>query len=620
MCGLVGFLSSTDFDWSSATQVLQRMTDAVKHRGPDDAGLWIDQDAGFALGHRRLAILDLSAAGHQPMLSAGGRFVLAFNGEIYNHLDLRRRLNRTTWRGHSDTETLLAAIEELGLERTLRASVGMFALALWDRDTRKLALARDRMGEKPLYYGWQGRTFLFGSELKALQQHPRFVATIDRTALASYMRAGYIQAPSSIFEGIAKVMPGSIVTLECANITGGTARSVLYWSLEEIVNAQATQRFSGSCDEAVGVLESLLLAAVRCQQLSDVPLGAFLSGGVDSSTIVALMQTVSSIPTKTFSIGFDEEQYDEARHARAVANHLRTEHTELCVTARAAMDVIPELPSVYDEPFADPSQIPTLLVARLARRYVTVALSGDGGDELFAGYGRYAATTETWDRLSMIPLVARSALRALLPVGPLREGIATRNVDAFYLFTNSQWKGYPDVVLGRPSVASAEPRIPDPLVDPKERMMYADAHAYLPDDILVKVDRAAMSTSLETRVPLLDHRVVEFAWQLPIEIKTRDGIGKWPLKKILYKYVPERLVNRPKMGFGVPIDQWLRGSLQDWADDLLSEQRIKAQGLFDYESIRAEWELHRTGRKDRHYGLWTVLMFQAWYDIQGNRR
>lgn len=611
MCGFVGFLSASGVEPSIAGGTLHAMTEAIRHRGPDDVGYWADPEAGLALGHRRLAVLDLSAAGHQPMLSESGRFVIAFNGEIYNHLDLRGKLRRTHWQGSSDTETLLAAIEELGLERALQASVGMFAFALWDRETRTLFLARDRLGEKPLYYGLQGETFLFGSELKALRRHPDFRGEIDRAALAGYVRNGYVPGPASVFVGVYKLPPGCI-----AAIRGGAASPVVsppspYWSLANIVTSSAERRFVGSGADAVEQLEQLLLDAVRGQQLADVPLGAFLSGGVDSSTVVALMRATSAAPVKTFSIGFEEQAYDEAPQARAVAEHLETDHTELYVSARAAMDVIPELPVVYDEPFADPSQIPTLLVARLTRRHVTVALSGDGGDELFCGYGRYRNAAAAWRWLSAVPLPVRAAVRPLTR-GALRAGIASRDVDSFYQFTNAQWKSHPQLVVGASIVPMRRDAAPAALGDPRERMMYADLGSYLPDDILVKVDRAAMAVSLEARVPLLDHRVVEFAWRLPIDIKSRAGVGKWPLKQILYKHVPKALVDRPKMGFGVPLESWLRGPLREWAEDLLAERRIAADGLFDPKAVRAEWQLHLSGRKDRHYGLWTVLMFQAW--------
>ncbi len=591
------------------------MRDAVRHRGPDDEGEWVDLSAGVALGHRRLSIVDLSAAGHQPMMSPSGRFVLVFNGEIYNHLELRESL-ADSWRGHSDTETLLAGIESWGLEATLRRVVGMFALAVWDRSTRSLSLARDRMGEKPLYYGRQGRSFLFGSELKALREHPEFRGEIDRAALAAYVRSGYVRAPRSIYAGISKLPPGTILTIKDRNADAVSPTPVKYWDLAAVIAARAEQPFKGTADAAVAELESRMLASVKGQQLADVPLGAFLSGGVDSSTVVALMQATASRPVKTFSIGFEERAYNEATHARAVANHLRTEHTELYVSADDALNVIPDLPTIYDEPFADPSQIPTVLLSRLTREHVTVALSGDGGDELFCGYLRYPNTARTWARIDRIPRPARAVLGRVAPSRVAKEAFsAARDVDAFYEFTNAQWKGHPQLVSSQPPppTIAAPPAI---ISDARERMMYSDACDYLPDDILVKVDRAAMASSLETRVPLLDHRIVEFAWQLPLDMKFREGVGKWPVKEILHRYVPREIVDRPKMGFGVPIEHWLRGPLRGWAQDLLSATRLKSDGFFDPAAVAAEWSMHSSGRRDRHYGLWTVLMFQAWLASQ----
>ena len=617
MCGIVGFVEPVGFNAVEASAVLKNMVEALRHRGPDDSGEWVDGKAGVALGHRRLSIIDLSIAGHQPMASSSGRFLIAFNGEIYNHLELRKKIGAWPWRGHSDTETLLAAIQEWGLDRALQESSGMFALAVWDRSSGTLSLARDRMGEKPLYYGWQGRSFVFASELKALRLHPDFVGDIDRVALSQYVRRGYVPTPRSMFAGIKKLVPGSILQIEANSRSGDLPSPRPYWSLDEIIEHRREQQFKGGADEAVVQFEALLSAAIKQQQIADVPLGAFLSGGIDSSTVVALMQAMAGRPVKTYTIGFKEESYDEAAHARAVAHHLQTEHTELYVTPEDAMEVIPSLPRIYDEPFADISQIPTILVSRLARRDVTVALSGDGGDELFCGYGHYQQTVKSWARLSRIPLPVRSALQQILPNGALAEGIASKNIGGFFQFMNSQWKGFPNLVRGD-GHTSLPDSAPEVLLDAKERMMYADGLNYLPDDILVKVDRAAMSTSLETRVPMLDHRVVEFAWRLPIEYKFRDGITKWPLKQVLYQYVPEKLVNRPKMGFGVPLEHWLRGPLKEWAEDLLAEDRLKSEGFFDPAAIRAEWVTHLSGKKNRHYGLWTILMFQSWYDAQRN--
>ncbi len=612
MCGLTGFIATKGFSSDEARNVIVGMAQALGHRGPDDWGVWLDEEHGLALGHRRLAIVDLSDAGHQPMVSGSGRFVLVFNGEIYNHRELRQCLPDRSWRGHSDTETLLASIENWGLERTLRAAVGMFALALWDKEENTLSLARDRMGEKPLYYGWMGESFLFASELKALRRHPAFTGEVNRQALADYVRCGYVPAPLSIFQGISKLPPGTIAILRNAERVARQEPALTdYWSLRAVIAQRTKSAFRGSAGKAVEQLEYLLTQAVTDQCLADVPVGAFLSGGIDSSSVVALLQSVSNKPVRTFSIGFDESSYDESQHARNVAAHLKAEHTEFRVTAVDALEIIPELPTAYDEPFADASQIPTLLVSRLARQYVTVAITGDGGDELFCGYGRYPHTQDRWQRLARLPGFMRSVGSRVLPASPLQECLRANSLDEFYRFTNRQWKGFPDLVCGTwEDLQTLE--IPGELIAANERMMYADALDYLPNDILVKVDRAAMLCSLETRVPLLDHRIVEFAWSLPDAIKCHQGIGKWPLKQLLYRHVPQALVERTKMGFGVPIDHWLRGELRDWAEDLLDEKSLQREGFFNPVPIRREWRRHLSGKYDRHYGLWTILMFQSW--------
>lgn len=615
MCGLAGFYSPQGFDVQPATEVIVRMAKSLQSRGPDGHGIWLNGTQGIALGHQRLAILDLSPAGHQPMLSVSGRFVLVFNGEIYNHQQLREQLPEQVWRGHSDTETLLAGIECWGLERTLQAAVGMFALALWDRQQLTLSLARDRMGEKPLYCGWQGKAFLFGSELKAIKNHPDFLNEIDRDAVALYVHHGYVPSPHCIFKGLSKLPPGAIALLHGNCAPGRMPDISYYWQLKEVIARQANQRFLGSTQDAVIALEQHLQRAIDGQRVADVPLGAFLSGGIDSSLVVALMQARSTTPVRTFSIGFHEQLYDESHHARRVANHLGTAHTEFHVTAAEALGVIPDLPSIYDEPFADASQLPTVMLSRLARKSVTVSLSGDGGDELFCGYDRYPQIVRTWRRLQKLPLSLRRIASTVLPCSPLQEGLGSQSLDAFYLFTNRQWKGFPSLVRGVKAYANPT-AIPDSLASAHERMMYADSVNYLPNDILVKVDRAAMSCSLETRVPLLDHRVVEFAWSLPDAIKFHNGVGKWPLRQILHRYVPRELVERPKMGFGVPLEHWLRGPLRDWADSLLDQRRLEREGFFNPKPIRQEWACHLSSKRDRHYGLWTILMFQAWLENQ----
>ena len=643
MCGFSGFLGRSALGHRDAVNaVLINMGQAIESRGPDAFGAWVDPDTCIALAHRRLAVVDLTTAGAQPMVAAGGRYVLAFNGEIYNHVDLRRELGVQAWRGHSDTETVLAGFAAWGVEATLQRGIGMFAFALWDREQRALTLGRDRLGEKPLYYGWQGQgpqaVFLFGSELSALRSHPAFSAPINRDSLASYMRHNCIGGDRSIYQGIHKLLPGHLLTL-----AGGQTepRVWAWWSAAEVVQRGAAQPFVGSPEQAVDVLEGLLRSAVGIQMVADVSLGGFLSGGIDSSTVVALMQAQSSRPVKTFSIGFHEIGYNEAGHAKAVAKHLGTEHTELYVSAQQALDVIPKLPMLYSEPFADSSQIPTYLVSQLARQHVTVSLSGDAGDELFCGYNRYQMTAKLWGMLKRVPKplrrIAASAITALPPAhwdamgsclsvarmgDKLHKGAALldkQTVADLYRGMVSHWPEPNALVLGAhepAGVLSGVHPVCTSLSD-VERMMALDMLSYLPDDILVKVDRAAMGVSLETRVPMVDHRVVEFAWSLPLDYKLRGGVTKWPLREVLYRYVPRSLIERPKMGFGVPIDQWLRGPLRDWAESLLSEARLQQEGFFKPAPIRQIWAEHLAGQRNWQYHLWDVLMFQSWHEQWG---
>ena len=647
LCGVTGFFRATSQTGDEMAAALCRMTDAIVHRGPDNGGGWVDAEAGIALGHRRLSILDLSFQGDQPMISGSGRYVIAYNGEIYNHRALRAKLESAgaapPWRGRSDTEVMLAAFEHWGVADSLERFNGMFAFALWDRHERLLHLARDRMGEKPIYYGWMGDTFLFGSELKAMRAHPAWHGEIDRGALALYMRHNVVPAPYSIYQGIRKLLPAHLLSFPLSDRRRETPPSCEYWSARDVVEAGVRQPISCSAEEAVEALDNLLRDAVALRMEADVPLGAFLSGGYDSSTIVALMQAQSARPVKTFSIGFHEAEYNEADHARAVARQLGTEHTEHYVTPAEAMNVIPRLPALYDEPFADSSQIPTFLVSQITRRHVTVALSGDGGDELFGGYNRYSWVHDIWRKTGWLPKRAKAAiargLTAIPPgawdkvfsaINPLlhRRMRARLPGDKVHKFAGMVTSSSPEEMYRRlvshwsPESVVLEPREPPTVLtdharwadvgDITQRMMFLDLMSFLPDDILAKVDRASMGVSLEARVPLLDHRVVEFAWRLPLVMKIREGEGKWILRQVLYRYVPKDLIERPKMGFGIPIDAWLRGPLRDWVEDLLDEGRLKRERFFRPEPVRARWREHLSGRRNWSYHLWDVLMFQAW--------
>ena len=659
MCGFAGVLCNGRV----SEELLTAMTSKIRHRGPDDHGVWFDQDAGIGLGHNRLFVLDPSPAGHQPMISTSGRYVIGLNGEIYNHSSLRSVMKEKgfapQWRGHSDTETLLAGFDAWGIEATIQKTVSMFAFAAWDQKERSLTLARDRLGEKPLYYGWNRGVFLFASELKALSAYPGFDAAINHNALALFLRHGYIPAPYSIYRGIFKLLPGHTLTLrkEACNICpwdfdeppfesfqAGSVSLHTYWALGDAAEKGQRQIFTGTDTEAASEFENVLTAAVLSQQISDVPLGAFLSGGVDSSAIVALMQSHSSQPVKTFSIGFREDDYNEAKFAKDVALHLGTDHTELYVTPDEAMAVIPRLPLLYDEPFADSSQIPTFLLSQLARQFVTVCLSGDAGDELLGGYDRYFLSKSIWEKIGWFPRSGRHALGKTIMKIPvyrwdqlnslisnfhlgkrhierlgdrahkLAEILTAPTPEALYFDLISQWRSPCDIVClsFEPLTTITNYLSVANVREFQHRMMLLDAISYLPDDILVKVDRAAMGVGLETRVPFLDHRVVEFLWRLPINLKIRNGQGKWLLRQLLNKYIPQKLIKRPKMGFAVPIAEWLRDPLRDWAEALLNESRLKREGFFNTEPIRLKWSEHLSGFRNWEHHLWDILMFQAW--------
>jgi len=650
MCGIAGLFHPGGCDESLLQGYAGLMTMALAHRGPDASGIWSNAEEGIGLGHRRLSILDLSEAGAQPMRSACGRLTVTFNGEIYNHLDIRAELDAIgaspNWRGHSDTETLLAAVKQWGIAATLPRMIGMFAFALWDAEAKTLTLCRDRFGEKPLFYGWCGADLIFGSELKALAAHPAWAPSLDPSALTSFMRYSYIPAPATIWKGIAKLPPASFVTFTSRVVPGTRPQPQPYWSLRAHVAAAQSARFSDAT-EAISELERLLSVAVKRQCLSDVPIGAFLSGGVDSSTIVALMQAQASQPVRTFSIGFAEGAYNEAEDARKVAAHLGTSHTELYVDAKTAMDVIPGLPRMYDEPFADSSQIPTHLVAQLARQHVTVALSGDAGDELFGGYNRHIWGGALQARLGRMPAPLRRALAALLgavapepadsiaralqPLLPARFRVRHAGdqvaklarmlgADDFGQMYRSLCSIDADpsqtVLQGEEgaSWATAEMQQLSAPLDPLDRMTLADSLSYLSDDILQKVDRAAMAVALETRVPFLDKDVVEFAARVPPGMKVRDGRGKWLVREVLYRHVPRELIDRPKTGFSIPLDDWLRGPLKAWAGDLLSPARLSRQGLFDPKRVGRMLDEHMSRRHNHAYWLWNVLMAEAWSD------
>ena len=643
MCGITGFLNDGSLRRDGAKIVLQRMTDAIRHRGPDADGLWQSADGQVNLGHRRLSIIDLSATGAQPMATADGRFTLVFNGEIYNFPELRAQLEALghRFRGTSDTEVLLLGIQEWGARAMLPRLNGMFAFAIWDERERTLTLARDRFGEKPLYYAWFQGVFLFGSELKALMQHPAFRREIDPSGLERLVSFGYIDTPRSIFHGVTKLRAAHFLE---AKLGAQPRGSEAYWNPQQMLAKQGSLSSPLKDGEILDRLDEKLRAAVKRRMVSDVPLGAFLSGGIDSSTVVAMMQAQSSRPVKTFTIGFWENDYNEAKDAAKVARHLQTEHHEFYLGSSECVETIQRLPEIYDEPFADSSQIPTALVSSFTRRHVTVALSGDGGDEFFGGYNRYFWGKRLWRRFQVLPrlikLLGRDFIQSvsaqtwehtirtgnkLIPqryrvrgggdkMHKLARILNANSVDALYqeLVSNPQWATA--ALLNAPILGSPfEPwESSAKLLGNIERMMFLDQMTYMTDDILCKVDRASMSVGLEARVPFLDNELTEFAWSLPLDFKIRGGVGKWPLRQILKRYVPEELFERPKMGFGIPVGDWLRGPLRDWAEDLLSDASLADGGWFNTKVVRENWVLHLSGRRNMIHQLWSVLIFQSW--------
>lgn len=640
MCGFAGFITNSEgFDSEKLRMTASRMNSVLDHRGPDDSGIWIDQEVGIALGHRRLSIIDLSSEGRQPMISSNGRYVICYNGEIYNYREIQKKVEEISGdlnlRGHSDTEVVLKAIEVWGLSKTLAELVGMYSIALWDRLEHTLYLVRDRMGEKPLYYTHIGKCLIFGSELKSLKEHPSFVGRIDRNSLALYMRYNYIPSPYTIYENVYKLLPGSMLTFK---VNSRSLDVKTYWSLKEKTVDGLNNKITLNETQAIDELDQLLKQSISQQMIADVTIGSFLSGGIDSSTVTAIMQTQSSKPVKTFSIGFNESKYNEAIYAKEISSFLGTDHTELYVEPHQAMEVIPKLPLLYDEPFADASQIPTYLVSKLAKNNVSVALSGDGGDELFCGYRRYILGEKLSNRLNTIPWNIRILTSNLLrfpsietwdkilsmsqlsgsQIYSLSIALKSRNFESVYQILVSLWKEPELLVLGasEPPTIFTDQNNTSGINGSIDKMMYIDMMSYLPDDILVKLDRASMGVSLESRVPFLDHRIVEFSWKLPMSYKIREGQSKWILRQVLNRYIPKKMMDRPKMGFGMPIDSWLRGPLREWAEELLDDNKLKKQGYFNNYLVRQKWNEHLTGKKDNQHYLWSILMFQAWLNNQ----
>ncbi len=635
MCGISGFL---DFSRTHSSTLLKKqisqMTDTLVHRGPDDGGIWFEDEHGIALGMRRLAIQDLSAAGHQPMTSKDGRYVIIYNGEVYNTSDLRRLLEDKgiTFRGHSDTEVIIEACAQWGVAEAASQLIGMFAFGLWDKQEKTLTLVRDRLGIKPLYYGILGNVLLFGSELKALMAHKKFEKKINAEALNSYFKYNFIPAPQTIYENVYKLLPGTIIAFS----EQGKHKTHAFWDLSKIAHEgiKARENFLSNDSDTIDKLEELIKDSVERRMIADVPLGAFLSGGVDSSTVVAMMQSLSSRPIKTYTIGFEEESFSEMQYARAIAQHLKTDHYELILTSQDALSIVPELPKYFDEPFADISQIPTYAVSKFARESVKVALSGDGGDELFAGYNRHYLVSKFPKKYGILPLMLRNILANGLTLGTeefwdnlippsilpqagdklykLSSVLKSKDIKELYETLLSQSKRSNNFFLSSNNLNLLANEVQ--FANFLDSVQYWDLIKYLPDDILTKVDRASMAVALEARVPLLDHRIVAFSWALPQNMKIRGSITKWILRQVLYRYVPKSLIERPKMGFGVPINKWLQGALRPWAEELISEKRLENSGHFDVKQVRKMWQEHLTGQKNNQHQLWSILMFEAWKD------
>ena len=647
MCGLAGFMPFEPSSSEAMKSISVEMANAIFSRGPDDQGVWVEDNNTLAMSFRRLAILDLSPAGKQPMESISGRYHLCFNGEIYNHLDLRKNLKKD-WIGRSDTETILQSIEEQGLELALQSFVGMFALAVWDSRKRELTLARDRMGEKPLYYGWVDNAFIFASELKAIKKHPNFNNQISTSALSNYLKFNYVPAPQSIYKDIYKLEPGTFISIPYQAVQTKTIKTDQFWNLASVISKGCQDPIT-DYNEGTLQTKAVLSEAVKSQMISDVPLGAFLSGGIDSSLITSIMQENSIDPIKTFTIGFEDSQFDESQYAKKVAKHLGTNHSEYFVTSNEALEVIPSLPQIYDEPFADSSQIPTYLVCKQAKQSVTVALSGDGGDEIFGGYNRYFWSSKIWSKIQWMPHHARQFIgaagikipqNALDRIEKIYNFSVPKNIqvhqfadkvaklssrlqfvateDDLYESLITQWND-PSVIMKEHNDTDIKPPLlsHDDLRDHlPSRMMLWDSLTYLPDDILCKVDRAAMSVSLETRTPFLDHRLVELAWRLPHSFKLNNSQGKLILREILNDYVPKNLIDRPKAGFCIPVGDWLRGPLRCWAEELIREDKINTQGFFYYDPIIKTWNEHLSNSHDHTHKLWSILMFQSWLEAQ----